>query len=358
MGMTDDPRLLQATLDDLAALALDALDPAEAPGVATLIEDDPAAAGWAGDLRTAAGEYAAAVVVDASPAAGLRSRVLASAPRRRTPPPPVAAASPIEVHRTELSRAVLLLCDLAPGDWARPVDPPELDGWTVHDLAVHLVANESLLAANLGVPVPGIPERQTDNEGRAAEAQARHRDLPPDQAIAELEASAEAADGAVVARGEARLDEQIDWWGGRTATGIALMIRAFETWTHADDIRRSIGAEPVSPPPLSLVTMTNAACGLVTSLLAVRGAYHPGRFVRFRFDDLGVAWDVDLGVVGGVVPASDAGAGVHATITTGALAFCRAVSARLPETGLPHRAEGDARLAADIVDALPALAVV
>jgi uncharacterized protein (TIGR03083 family) len=357
MGMTDDPRPLPETLDDLAAYALDALDPGEEAAVAGLLDEDHAAAGWAGDLRDAAGEYAAAVVAATPPAAGLRSRALGAAQRRRLPAPPVVAVSPIEVHRIELSRAVLLLCDLAPDDWARPVDPPELDGWTVHDLAVHVMANESLLAANLGVPVPGIPERATDNEGRAAEAQARHRGLPPAQAIAELEAAAEAADAAVVARGDARLDEPIDWWGGRAATRIALMVRAFETWTHADDIRRVIGAQPVDPPPASLLTMAHTACGFVPSLLAARGAYHPGRVVRFRFDDLGVAWDVDLGVVGGVVPATDRDAAVDAEITTGAVAFCRAVSARVPG-GLAHSVEGDAGLAREIVDALPALAVV
>jgi uncharacterized protein (TIGR03083 family) len=358
MGMNDDPRPLPETLDDLAAYALDALEEGEAAAVAAQVADDPAAAGWVGDLRDAAGEYGAAVVAPARPAAGLRSRALAAAQRRREAAQRLTPASAIAVHRVELSRAVLLLCDLAPDDWARPVDPPELHGWTVHDLAVHLAANESLLAANLGVPVPGIPERATDNEGRAAEAQARHRGLPPAQAIAELEAAAEAADAAVVARGEARLDEPIDWWGGRAATRVALLVRAFETWTHADDIRRVIGVAPIDPPPSSLLTMVHTACGFVPSLLAARDAYHPGHIVRFRFDDLGVAWDVDLGVVGGVVPATDQDAGVDAEITTAALAFCRAVSARLPASGLPYRVVGDARLAGEIVDALPALAVV
>ncbi len=114
----------------------------------------------------------------------------------------------------------------------------------------------------------------------------------------------------------------------------------------------------MDPPPSSLLTMVHTACGFVPSLLAARDAYHPGRFVRFRFDDLDVAWDVDLGLVGAVVPASDQDADVDAAITTGAVAFCRAVSARLPASGLPHRVEGDARLAVDIVEALPALAVV
>jgi hypothetical protein len=136
------------------------------------------------------------------------------------------------------------------------------------------------------------------------------------------------------------------------------MVRAFETWTHADDIRRVIGIAPVDPPTSSLLTMIHTACGFVPSLLAARDAYHPGRFVRFRFDDLGVAWDVDLGVVGGVVPATDQDADVDAEISTGALDFCRAVSARLPASGLPHHVEGDTRLAREIVAALPALAVV
>lgn len=53
----------------------------------------------------------------------------AAARRRRAPAETVAGASPIEVHRVELARAVLLLRDLTADDWARPVDPPELAGW-------------------------------------------------------------------------------------------------------------------------------------------------------------------------------------------------------------------------------------
>ena len=139
-------------------------------------------------------------------------------PAGRAPAPPLAGASPIDVHRVELARAVLLLRDLTIDDWARPVDPPELSGWTVHDVVVHLVANESLLASQLGVPVPGIPETATDNEGRTAQARARHAGRPPAYAVAELEAAAEAANTEVAARGEPNLDQPIDWSGSRAAT--------------------------------------------------------------------------------------------------------------------------------------------
>ena len=218
----------------------------------------------------------------------------------------VAGASPIEVHRVEVARAILLLRDLTVDDWARPVDPPELAGWTVHDVVVHLVANQSLLADRLGVPVPGIPETATDNEGRTAQARDRHAGRPPAFAVAELEAAAEATDAELAVRGEARLDEPIDWWGWRLPTRLAALVRAFETWTHTDDIRRAIGAHVVDPPPASLLTMAHAACGLVPTMLAVRGTYQAGRLARFRFTDLGgAAWDVDLGAVGGVRPAGD-----------------------------------------------------
>ena len=66
-------------------------------------------------------------------------------------------------------------------------------------------------------------------------------------------------------------------------------------------------------------------------------------------------WDVDLGVVGGVRPAGDDA--VDAEIVTEAVAVCRAISARLDPRELTYVVVGDERLARDVVDALPALAV-
>jgi hypothetical protein len=226
----------------------------------------------------------------------------------------------------------------------------------VHDVAAHIAANESLLADHLGVPVPGVTETEQDNVGRTAAAQARHRDLPPAAAVGELEAAAEAVDSEVRARGEARLDERVEWWDGPTALRIALLVRAFETWTHADDVRRATGRAMVAPPATSLLTMSFAACGFVPSFLAAREVHHPGRVVRFRFDDLGpeAVWDVDLGTIGGIRPAGDAP--VDTEIAMSGLAFCRSVSARPPGGTHEYTATGDPGLAAAVVDALPALA--
>jgi uncharacterized protein (TIGR03083 family) len=356
MNINDETPRVPVSPDDLAAYAIDAHDAENADTIAALLAASPDAVRRTADLRFAAGEFAAAVVHEVTPAPGLRSRVLVEARRRRAPAAVVAGASPIDVHRVELGRVLLLLRDLALEDWTRPVDPPEFAGWTVHDVVVHLVANESLLAHQLGVPVRGIPETATDNEGRTAQARARHAARAPSHAVAELEAAAGATDAEVTRRGEARLDEPIDWWGGRARTGIAVLVRAFETWTHADDIRRAIGTGMVVPPPASLLTMAHTACGFVPTLLAARGAHHPGRLVRFRFTDIGsAAWDVDLGTVGGVRPAGDGA--VDAEIITEAAAACRSISARLDPGDLAYEVIGDVQLARDVVDAFPALAV-
>jgi uncharacterized protein (TIGR03083 family) len=356
MSVNNESSGSPVTPDDLAAYAIDAHDVEQADGIAAHLDASPDALRRAQDLRFAAGEFAAAVVDEVPPAAELRSRVLAEARSRREPTEAVAGCSPIDVHRVELARAILLLRDLTLDDWGRAVDPPEFAGWTVHDVVVHLVANESLLAYQLGVPVRGIPETATDNDGRTAQARARHAGRPPSHAVAELEAAAAASDAEVTVRGEVRLGEAIDWWGGRAPTGTAMLVRGFETWTHADDVRRAIGVPMVAPPPASLLTMAHAGCGFVPAMLAVRGVSHPGRFIRFRFTDLDdAAWDIDLGAVGGVRPAGDDA--VDAEIVTEAVAACRCISARLDPRQLSHEVVGDEELARDVIDALPALAV-
>jgi uncharacterized protein (TIGR03083 family) len=344
------------SLEDLAVYALDAHEPDEAQAIAAYLAEAPGAAGWERALRDAAGEYGAAATVESEPPGDLRERVLAAAVAGRVPSPVVAGASPIDVHRTELSRMVMLLADLRPDEWARPVDPPEFAGWTVHDVAAHLVANESLLAEHLEVPVPGVTETEQDNLGRTAAAQARHRDLPPGAAAGELELAAEAVDTEVQARGEARLGERVEWWDGPMALWAALLIRAFEAWTHADDVRRATGRPMVAPPDPSLLTMSFAACGFVPSLLAARELVHPGRWVRFRFDDLGpeAVWDVDLGTIGGIRPAGEVE--VDTEIAMSGVAFCRSVSNRPPGGSHDYTATGDSALAAAVIDALPALA--
>ena len=182
----------------------------------------------------------------------------------------VAGSSPIDVHRVEMARAILLLRDLTVDDWTRPVDPPEFAGWTVHDVVVHLVANESLLArparrAGAGHPRdrhrqrgphrpgPGPARRPAAGAGGRRVGGGRGGDAPRSRPAARPASTSRSTGGAA----------ELPTW-------MAVLVRAFETWTHADDIRRAIGAGMVVPPPASLLTMAHAACGLVPRMLRPR----------------------------------------------------------------------------------------
>jgi uncharacterized protein (TIGR03083 family) len=359
-----------ASLDDLAVYALDAHESDDETAIESNLLASPEAARWERALRDAAGELATGAD-EVAPPPHLRQRILAAAFRRR--PPGVDqggdtgagngagagegdGGSPVEIHRTELRRVLDLLDGLAADEWTHPVDPPEFAGWTVHDLVVHLAANESLLATRLDVPVPGVPETSGDNAERTAAAHARHRGRPPAAALAELRAAAAAVGERVSALDADALDATIDWWGRPTPVRIALLVRAFETWTHADDIRRAVGLPMLPAPPASLRTMTQTACGWVPLMLAARGIRRPGRVVRFTFTDVpGAAYDVALDQVGDVRPA---GTGpTDATIAIDAESFCRTVGNRVPTAELRYRSTGDTGLAREVIDAVPALAV-
>ena len=100
----DEPHEPLISPDDLAAYALDAHDAV----IAAHLDTSPDAVRREQDLRSAAGEFAAAIVDEVSPRP---SCVSGSSPRRAgaAPAEVVAGASPIDVHRLEMARAILLL---------------------------------------------------------------------------------------------------------------------------------------------------------------------------------------------------------------------------------------------------------
>jgi uncharacterized protein (TIGR03083 family) len=356
-----DPRY-----EDLALYALDSLDQDEALTVEALLVTDPVAVAVEAELRGIAGEFAAADPrVDREPPTDLRERVLAAAFARRPPTPGGAAsidgaavaASMVDVHRHELHRFEALLGGLSPDQWSLPVDPPEFDGWTVHDLAVHVTANEANLAQLLGYDDPAITERDNSNDDRTRAAIDRHSRLTPADTIDELHRCAAAVDAALAARGDPGLDEHISWWGSNWATRTVLVFRSFETWTHGDDIRRAVGRYTTPPPEPILRTMGRAATDLIPVMVRIRGRDHPGRSVRIGLTGIGGdIFDVDLGT-GVHDPLAGPVARPDAEINLDIMDFCRATAGRFPSGPLLYEARGDLDLARDVVDSFSALAV-
>ena len=233
------------------------------------------AARWERALRDAAGEFGAAATVESDPPSDLRERVLGAARAGRAPPPWWPAPRPSTC--TAPSCPAWSCCwPTSPRRVGPAAGPARVRGWTVHDLAALIAANESLLADH--------PGRSRARRGRDRAGQRRtHRRGPGPPsgaaaraAVGELELAAEAVDQEAQARGEARLDERVEWWDGPTALRAALLVRAFETWTHATTCGAPPAAPMVAPPEQSLRTMASAACGFIPAFLAAGRCITPG----------------------------------------------------------------------------------
>src|SRR6202035_4239180 len=110
--------------------------------------------------------------------------------------------------------------------------------------------------------------------------------------------------------------------GLRLSVNALLVVRAFELWTHENDIRNAVGWVPSVPDPSTLRLMTD----LAARLLPHAGAALPEPVdVRLVLTGPGGGtWDVTMG---GQAPAAASAASVASVasvaIVTDAVAFCR-----------------------------------
>ena len=135
---------------------------------------------------------------------------------------------------------------------------------------------------------------------------------------------------AVRPAGDGASARTISWFGLDLSLGFALTQRAFEIWTHADDIRAALGLPLVPPPPASsLETMSSTVVEMIPIMLAVNEVTAEGRLARIVLTgDGGGAYDIALGfadTVGSPTP--------DVTVELDVVDFCRAVGDRLPADG-------------------------
>jgi uncharacterized protein (TIGR03083 family) len=342
-------------LDLVAAYAADAVGDDDAAVVETYLATSSTAARLEQALRSSAGSYATALLPETEWQAPdeLRSRVLDAALERR-PGRPLVPSTSVVTHRLETERARLLLRRLTTEQWTAVVDPPELQGWTVHQLVAHLASNESLLARLLDIAEPLAPERDNDNEPRTAEVQARHRSMSPAETLAEYEAFVAAVDARVTAMSHDELEQNIPWWGLPMRISSALIVRALETWTHCDDIRRALSLPPIRPAAPDLAAMSARSAEWVPIMLASDDdPVTPGLATLVLTGPGGGVHTVQLGS-----EAAAADSRPQFSLTLDVVDYCRAIARRIDPADLPHIASGDVVLAERLVSALPALSAV
>jgi uncharacterized protein (TIGR03083 family) len=127
--------------------------------------------------------------------------------------------------RVGTARVVQLFEELSPAEWERPAGS---SGWSVQDLDQHLVEMNAKVVAAFGRPLTtrGIEGAREDLSQRYGDGSAVLLDHVMRSSKSELE-------GLVELPGM-----------GRMPLGVALLARAFEEFTHTDDIGRALGRRP------------------------------------------------------------------------------------------------------------------
>ena len=300
----------------LGAWSLDGCSGTEAAAVQAHLAECADCAAQARRLRSAAGWLGIDRVQPAP--RGLRRSVLAAARARR---PPAAWVTLTNAYAGQVALLDAALAHMSPADWRR-ADSRHGD---VRGVVGHLAGNDALLAAELGLPAVPMP---ATGDGPATRVAWRTQ-----------------ADAVLAGVAEADLDLMVRLAGpGRRPVRTlhdALVQRAFETWTHRDDI----GAVYTLASPEQVHRIAGLAVALLPAALRASDPAHADR-----------AWRLVLHGSGGgewMVPAGTAR--VEVTIGADAADFTRLAANRASPAALPHTVTGDHALAEAILRAAATL---
>ncbi|WP_306213810.1 maleylpyruvate isomerase family mycothiol-dependent enzyme [Actinoplanes sp. RD1] len=284
--------------DLLGAYVLEACSPEEARAVADHADDCADCAAEIAELRRPAEWLGASTA--RTPAPGLRDRVLAAARAAR----PAGGRSLTDFYRAQVAELDGLLAGLSLPLWQLPSRPHR----SVRRLMMHLYGNDELVAAAAGLDTPPL--------GTGAPAADVHRRWRR-QAGALIER---------MDRTDGRLLERPVRLAGRRVVERplreALVQRGFETWIHAEDVRRVLHLPPRDPGAEQLADIVTFALRLLPGALAAAGRAHAGQAIHLVLTGPG-------GGTRTVALAPGARTDVVARIELPAAAFCRLLAGRI-----------------------------
>lgn len=336
-----------SALDELlGAYALDACEPADAAAVEEYLRRDAGAADEAMRLRNAAVWIGATETL--RPPDALRASVLDEARARRRA---ARHDEAIELYEHEIERfdALVQTLDVSALDVRAP------NGLRAGDLVAHMAAMESALAAEIGHPTaPDVTV--TDPDERTAIFIERYHD-DPDGARRMWRESVDAllhwarTDGGVGS-------VTIPWFGVLMPRADVLVARAFETWIHADDLRRAQALALAPPPANSLRRMGELSARVLQPALVAGGQGRSGSTARLVLTGGGGGtWTVPCGP-DEIVDLSDEPLLPDVTLTADVVEWCLMVGERLDARDLRVTIEGDRELGAAVIAVAPAFATV
>jgi uncharacterized protein (TIGR03083 family) len=273
---------------------------------------------------------------------GLRDKVLAAARQARAagrPVPDAPEISPAEAYSRAADSFNGMLCALTGAQWKLTV----LRGLDAQGLVGHLTGVEEDVHRCLAGDQRVADASHVDSTQAAADRQAGQI---PEQTRLEWRRAADVTLGMVEVIGD--LGAEAAMHGLRLPVGALLVVRAFELWTHENDIRRAAGLPPSVPDDSTLRLMTSLAVQLLPHAAARTGLDEPTSLHLVLTGPGGGTWDVGLG---------DAAGAVAVGIVVDAVEFCRLAAARVTPDALGPHVTGDAARAARVLAAVPVLAL-
>ena len=211
------------------------------------------------------------------------------------PVPDVPEISPVEAFGRAVDALYGMLRALDDADWRRPV----LRGLDVQHLIGHLTGVEEDMRRCLSGD-PAVAE--ADHVGSTQPWATRQAGQPPASTRAEWRGAADRT--LALAREQADLHAEVALHGMRLPLGALLIVRAFELWTHDNDIRRAAGLPPAVPDASTLRLMTGLAAQLLPYGAARAGLREPTKVHLVLTGPGGGTWDVVIGDAGLPEPAS------------------------------------------------------
>lgn len=277
--------------------------------------------------------------------AGLRARVIAAALDARAvgrPLPDLPEISPVEAFGRAADAFSGLLSALPADAWRTPV----LRDLDVQGLVGHLAGVEDDVQRALA----GDPDVAcADHVGSTQPAAERQSGRSPADTRKEWRTAVERTLGLVHG---ADLDAVVPMHGMRLPLSALLVVRAFELWTHENDIRVAAGLPPSVPDPATLRLMTGLAVSLLPHGVARMADDVPPADVHLVLTGAGGGtWDVVLGERTAATAVSEVG------IVADAVGFCRLVADRIGPAELDAHVTGATALASTVLTGAAALAL-
>ena len=270
---------------------------------------------------------------------GLRERVLAASLRVRgagRPVPDAAQIYPVEAFSRKASAFYTVLCFLDDDHWHTPV----LRGLDVQGLVGHLIGVEEDVHRALAGDPDVADAEHVESTDAAALGQAGRR---PAQTRADWR---RAVDRTLDLVRPADAGSRVAVYGLRLPVTALLVVRAFELWTHENDIRQAVGWAPSVPDPSTLRLMTDLAARLLPH--AAAALPEPVEVRLVLTGPGGGTWDVTMG---------SAPAAATVAIVADAVGFCRLAANRLTPDDLDVNVTGDPARAAAVLAAATTLAL-